>query len=39
MIERTSGDEYKAELSLQAILWLLLHKAENTELVITHEQR
>ena len=39
MIEVTNGDEYKAELSPQAILWLLLHKDENTELVLEHELR
>ena len=37
MIEVTNGDEYKANLSCQAILWLLLHKEENTEFVIAHE--
>ena len=37
MIVVTSGDEYKVELPLQAILWLLLHKDPDTELKITHE--
>lgn len=32
MIEVTSGDEYKAELSDEAILWFLLH-TDNIEIV------